>query len=280
MINIDRMAVHECNKNVIPIRNAARRYEPDIYVEDGKKLSIIHSDGFRSTQRCKYIDDYHFMFGNNCYHVDQFAELVQKNQLRCEPEEYITDLNLYRRVYLDRELKDLDGKLIPYRAILTEVKDNSNDKVVAVCPGTHIDRMVGVYERDGNERIASFCSVEQAMTDIVPKLDLPEHQKNLLHQILLGIGKEIPRITEQEYEQIPKDYKGTYGNYNGRHPEWEGRRTAFLPGHGTTLFIEGVSFIIDKGRKPSLNEQVKAAAGKCETSHKEAQVRNNLTHDR
>lgn len=31
------------------------------------------------------------------------------------------------------------------------------------------------------------------------------------------------------------------------YPEWKGRRVAFLPGHGTTLFIEGVSFeIVDK----------------------------------
>lgn len=33
-------------------------------------------------------------------------------------------------------------------------------------------------------------------------------------------------------------------NYDGKHPEWKGRRVAFLPGHGTTLFIEGVSFEI------------------------------------
>ena len=30
----------------------------------------------------------------------------------------------------------------------------------------------------------------------------------------------------------------------GDHPEWLGKWTSFLPGHGTTLFIEGVSFEI------------------------------------
>ena len=51
-------------------------------------------------------------------------------------------------------------------------------------------------------------------------------------------------ITKEEYRNIPDDCKGTYIDYDGKHPEWEGRKTAFLQGEGTTLFIEGVSFEI------------------------------------
>ena len=51
-------------------------------------------------------------------------------------------------------------------------------------------------------------------------------------------------ITKEEYQNIPDDYKGTYIDYDGKHPEWKRRKTAFLPGEGTTLFIEGVSFEI------------------------------------
>ena len=51
-------------------------------------------------------------------------------------------------------------------------------------------------------------------------------------------------VTKEAYDEIPDDYKGIYIDYDHKHPEWQGRRVAFLPGHGTTLFIEGVSFVI------------------------------------
>ena len=47
------------------------------------------------------------------------------------------------------------------------------------------------------------------------------------------------RITKEEYDRIGNDYKSTYQDYQGNHPEWVGRRCAFLPGYGTILFIEG-----------------------------------------
>lgn len=54
----------------------------------------------------------------------------------------------------------------------------------------------------------------------------------------------MERITKKQYDTIGNDYKGRYMDYDGKHPEWKGRRDAFLPGHGTTLFVEGVSFEI------------------------------------
>lgn len=54
----------------------------------------------------------------------------------------------------------------------------------------------------------------------------------------------MERITKSQFFAIPKAYRGIYSDAQGDHPEWKGRRTAFLPGHGTALFIEGVSFEI------------------------------------
>ena len=54
----------------------------------------------------------------------------------------------------------------------------------------------------------------------------------------------IVAISRSQFLAIPKAYRGVYSDVQGVHPEWKGRRTAFLPGHGTTLFIEGVSFEI------------------------------------
>ena len=57
-------------------------------------------------------------------------------------------------------------------------------------------------------------------------------------------GMEMETITKKQFYAIDKDYRGTYIDYDGKHPDWKGKRTAFLPGHGTTLFIEGISFEI------------------------------------
>lgn len=57
----------------------------------------------------------------------------------------------------------------------------------------------------------------------------------------------MEQITRSQFLAIPKAYRGVYSDVQGVHPEWKGRRTAFLPCHGTTLFIEGVSFeIVDE----------------------------------
>lgn len=63
----------------------------------------------------------------------------------------------------------------------------------------------------------------------------------------------MEQITRSQFLAIPKAYRGVYSDVQGVHPEWKGRRTAFLPGHGTTLFIEGVSFeIVDAGHSRDL----------------------------
>lgn len=57
--------------------------------------------------------------------------------------------------------------------------------------------------------------------------------------------KSMRIISKADFDRIGADYKGTFADYHGTHPEWKGRRTAFLPGEGTTLFIEGVHFLVE-----------------------------------
>lgn len=52
-------------------------------------------------------------------------------------------------------------------------------------------------------------------------------------------------ISKEEFDKIPADYKGVFADYQGDSPQWKGRRTAMLPGEGTTLSIEGVHFLVD-----------------------------------
>lgn len=52
-------------------------------------------------------------------------------------------------------------------------------------------------------------------------------------------------ISKEEFDRIQDGYKGIFEDFQETHPEWKGRRTAFLPGEGTTLSIEGIHFLVD-----------------------------------
>lgn len=71
-------------------------------------------------------------------------------------------------------------------------------------------------------------------------------------------------ISKKVFDRIPQDYKGIWGAYNGEKPEWKGRRTAFLPGEGTNLSVEGVHFLVEDeySHLPWL-EKENACAGCC-----------------
>ena len=56
---------------------------------------------------------------------------------------------------------------------------------------------------------------------------------------------EMLHISKAEFDRIGADYKGVYMDYQGTHPQRKGRRVAFLPGHGTILYTEGIHFIVD-----------------------------------
>ena len=56
---------------------------------------------------------------------------------------------------------------------------------------------------------------------------------------------EMMHISKADFDRISADYKGVYMDYHGAHPQRKGRRVAFLPGQGTTLYTEGIHFIVD-----------------------------------
>ena len=56
---------------------------------------------------------------------------------------------------------------------------------------------------------------------------------------------EMIHISKSDFDRIGADYKGVYMDYQGAFPKRKGRRVAFLPGHGTTLFVEGIHFVVD-----------------------------------
>lgn len=282
MIAIDPHYVEQSGKRLINIRDGSRKYETAFWIEDGKQLTVVTPEGRSVTSKCSYIDPYHFNFGSTCYHIDQFADKIYRSMLRCFPEEYVTDLSLYKKQYFDRDLKDSNGKIIPYRAIIGldySFRQPSPKKVIGICPEAAYDRQVAFSEYVNNGSKTTFCSIPEALTNLVPSLELPAHERKLLSAVLEENNKAIVHISQKDFDALPNDYKGFYEDFDGKHPEWKGKRVAFLPGHGTNLFIEGLSFVIDPYRKPSLNKQVDSAAAKTDPLYKQSKPIT-LNHDR
>lgn len=83
-------------------------------IEDGKSIVITNAAGEQRKLKCEYIDEYHTRIANTTYHICQFAEMMERAESKYEPEEYITDKEFYRKLYLDGNLKSSDGDKIPF----------------------------------------------------------------------------------------------------------------------------------------------------------------------
>ena len=261
-------------------------WRPMFLLEDGKKL-LFH-DSYGHTDRavtCKYIDPYHFYFDSSCLHIHQFAELMQRNGHTYDPLNYVTDFTPYHAIIADRDLKDEDGKHIRYHVLAVQGNDPYHSAGVAFCPEAAEDRQIFVYNR-GDEYHSRFCSCKDFLneafeggkllseaSDRGTGIPIPGDNAGMLiltpseHDLIIAAINEhtgkMPHITQAEYGVIGSDYKGVYHDYYEDHPGWKGRRTAMLPGHGTKLFIEGLSFVIDEGR--SLDKQISSAKTRAGT---------------
>ena len=107
---MDYEAIKNSGRHLINIRDVSRNYATSFWLEDGKEMTVRYPDGLSLTRKCAYLDDYHFNFGFNCYHIDQFAEMLDKSNAECFPEEYITDLNMYKKFYADRDFLTLTAR--------------------------------------------------------------------------------------------------------------------------------------------------------------------------
>ena len=261
-------------------------YQDMFLLEDGKKL-LFH-DSYDHTDKavtCKYIDPYHFYFGSNVFHIDQFAEVMHRNGHTYDPLNYVTDFTPYHAIIADRSLKDADDNFIRYHVLAVQGKDPFHSAGIAFCPEAAENRQIYVYNR-GNEFHSRFCSCKDLLNeafeggkllseasdrgagisipgDNAGKLFLTPHEHDLIIAAINEHTGKMPHITQAEYDAIGSDYKGPYHDYHEDHPGWKGRRTAMLPGHGTKLFIEGISFVIDEGK--SLDKQISSAKTRAGT---------------
>lgn len=103
------------------IRFIDSSYNTLFHVPDGGSIKI-HSawDNRDTVLPCKYVDDYHVEISGNCYHICQFAEMMERNGNTYSPVTEIGDLSFYVRKYYDHDNLDQNHKIIPYYNLICQ----------------------------------------------------------------------------------------------------------------------------------------------------------------
>lgn len=69
------------------IRFIDSRYNDLFSIRDGSSIKITGYGGKISINKCRFLDEYHTEVGGTCYHICQFAEVMEKNGYQYEPAE-------------------------------------------------------------------------------------------------------------------------------------------------------------------------------------------------
>lgn len=70
------------------------------HIEDGTNLIVTHNDGKKYKRLCRFIDVVHTEIDGRCFHINEWAEIMERNGSTYQPESYISDLEFYPRRYL------------------------------------------------------------------------------------------------------------------------------------------------------------------------------------
>ena len=60
------------------------------------------------------------------------------------------------------------------------------------------------------------------------------------------------KVNKEKWDSITADYKGVFHDYQGKHPEWVGRRTVIgscvtdNPKYFGSLLVEDVHFVVEE----------------------------------
>lgn len=169
--------------------------EDAFYIADGDRIRITSGyDGRVTSHICHYIDPYHFRVGTTAFHMDQFSEVMGKSGSTYEPEMPITDLSYYETKYLDRTLKDGEGRLVPYHEIIAQYDDYCQHKPklsISVCPDADALRTVCIIQRRGEEFDKVFHSFHRLQERISDDLysALNHWDRRTIHTVLQELCK-------------------------------------------------------------------------------------------
>ena len=61
------------------IRFIGSHYNELFRIPDGGSIVLTYSDGERHERQCHFLDEYHTEIGGRCFHICEFAEIMERN---------------------------------------------------------------------------------------------------------------------------------------------------------------------------------------------------------
>ena len=147
------------------IRFIDSNYKTLFHVPDGGEIKVHSSwDNNDRVLGCKYIDEYHVDISGNCYHICQFAELMERNGNTYEPLKEIGDLEFYEKRYYDHENVGPDGKLVPYYELYKSKNGRDEFKFNYCLEPSEKDKTYCMFTKSAEQEIckAVFSSTIEA----------------------------------------------------------------------------------------------------------------------
>ena len=78
------------------IRFITSDYKDLFQLPDGGSIVVTHENGEQYVGICKFLDETHTEINGNCYHICQFAEMLERNGSKAEPEKEPEMVGSYR----------------------------------------------------------------------------------------------------------------------------------------------------------------------------------------
>lgn len=78
----------QMNKAKQEIRFIDSHYRELFRIPDGGSITVTYENGETHTSKCRYLDEYHTEIDGRCYHICQFAEIMERNGYAYEPSIY------------------------------------------------------------------------------------------------------------------------------------------------------------------------------------------------
>ncbi len=161
------------------IRFIDSKYNELFRIPDGNEITIQYPDGHTENRTCRYIDDYHFYANDVCFHICQFAELMeQKNRTYTPRTDGLANKN---RFFIFENSKEIDkDKFFIGEDSITEVYYNPD----ATSGGQFVYNEISFDQikhaaRASKDTRGFFAQFDSRSTQYLIDIDTPEFGVNL-----------------------------------------------------------------------------------------------------
>lgn len=135
------------------------------HIEDGTNIIITRNDGTEFKRRCRFLDEVHTEIEGVCFHICEWADIMERNGATYHQESYIPDLEFYPRRFLTPV-----GEVRPPYYVL----DRARGFAIAYAPNGAPGKKYCVFdcppgERPGELRVGEYRMFAGSLKTIEPK---------------------------------------------------------------------------------------------------------------